>query len=87
MGEVMMHGAGFIVTRAEAAAMDLGKVSGLERHIREYRNGRDLTSVPRDVLVIDLFGLTSDDVRARFPAEYQWLFPGLIDCRKIFFRP
>jgi hypothetical protein len=64
---------GFIVTRNEATALGLGRVSGLERHIREYRNGRDLTSRPRDVMVIDLFGLSDADVRDRFPEVYQWL--------------
>jgi hypothetical protein len=70
---VKLHGAGFIVTRAEAAALGLGTVLGIERHIREYRNGRDLTSTPRDVLVVDLFGLTADEVRTRFPSLYQWV--------------
>jgi hypothetical protein len=70
---VQLFGAGFIVTRQEAASLGLGAVPGLERHIREYRNGRDLTSAPRDVLVIDLFGLTAEDARQRYPAAYQWL--------------
>jgi len=70
---VKLHGAGFIVRRHEAAQLGLGTVTGLERHIREYRNGRDLTATPRDVLVIDLAGLTADEVRKRFPAVYQWV--------------
>ena len=70
---VKLHGAGFIVTREEAAALGLGRVAGLERHIREYRNGRDLTSRPRDVMVIDLFGLSEAEVRERFPEVYQWV--------------
>ena len=70
---VKLHGAGFIVTRPEAASLGLGSVPGLEMHIREYRNGRDLTATGRDVLVIDLFGLTADEVRTRFPAVYQWV--------------
>lgn len=70
---VSLHGAGFIVTRAEAATLGLGTVPGLERHIREYRNGRDLTATPRDVLVIDLFGLSAVDTRERFPAVFQWV--------------
>jgi hypothetical protein len=41
--------------------------------IRHYRNGRDLTDSPRGVMVIDLFGLTADEVRSRYPAIYQWL--------------
>jgi hypothetical protein len=70
---VMLAGSGFIVSREEAAALGLGIVPGLERHIREYRNGRDLMAAPRDALVIDLFGLSADEVRQRFPAVFQWI--------------
>jgi hypothetical protein len=70
---VKLHGAGFIVTPEEATGLGLGTVRGLEEHIRLYRNGKDLTDIPRGVMVIDLFGLTDDDVRRRFPAVYQWL--------------
>lgn len=70
---VSLHGAGFIVTPDEASQLGLGKVEGLERHIREYRNGRDLAQSPRGVMVIDLFGLAADEVRGRFPAVYQLL--------------
>jgi hypothetical protein len=68
---VKLHGAGFIVTPDEAKALGLGKIKGLEKHIREYRNGRDLTDKPRGVMAIDLFGLTLETVRERFPAVYQ----------------
>ena len=70
---VQLFGAGFIVTREEAAALGLGSVPGLERHIREYRNGRDLMAAPRDVLVVDAFGLTAEQLRERFSAVFQWL--------------
>jgi len=68
---VKLHGAGFIVTPAEAEALGLGRRPGLAKHIRPYRHGRDLTSTPRGVMVIDLFGLGADDVRQRFPEVYQ----------------
>ena len=70
---VKLHGAGFIVTEEEAQALGLGTVPGLEQHIRDYRNGKDLTARPRGVKVIDLFGLDADTVRQRFPAVYQWV--------------
>ncbi len=70
---VQLFGAGFIVTREEATQLGLGTTTGLEKHIREYRNGRDLTTAPRNVLVIDLFGLSADEVRQKFPAVYQWV--------------
>jgi hypothetical protein len=68
---MMLFGDGFIVTQTEAKELGLGKVRGLEKHIRTYRNGKDLTDKPRDVMVIDLFGLTIDEVREKFPAVYQ----------------
>lgn len=68
---VKLHGAGFIVTPEKAHELGLGKRAGLEDHIRPYRNGRDLTAHPRDVLVIDLFGLDIDDTRKRYPEVYQ----------------
>ena len=70
---VKLHGAGFIVSPAVARTLGLGTVPRLEDHIRHYRNGRDLTATPRDVMVIDLFGLTEAEVRARFPTVYQYL--------------
>jgi hypothetical protein len=68
---VKLHGSGFIVAPSQAEALGLGKTPGLEAVIKPYRNGRDLTGRPRDVLVIDLFGLDENDARHRFPAVYQ----------------
>lgn len=68
---VSLHGAGFIVTPAQARRLGLGTVEGLEKHILPYRNGRDLAQRSRDVMVIDLFPLEIDEVRERFPAVYQ----------------
>jgi hypothetical protein len=70
---VKLHGAGFIVTPEEATQLGLGRIIGLEKHIRDYRNGRDLTGVSRGVMVIDLLGLTAEEVRTRFPEVYQRL--------------
>lgn len=68
---VSLHGSGFIVTEQQAQALGLGTVSDLDQHIRKYRNGRDLTQSPRGVRVIDLFGLSAEEVRHKFPAVYQ----------------
>ncbi len=70
---LMLFGAGFIVTETEAQQLGLGSTVGIESIIRPYRNGRDLADRPRDVRVIDLFGLSIDTVRSRFPALYQWI--------------
>ncbi len=70
---VKLHGAGFIVTPTQAQSLGLGRVPGLDRHIRPYLNGRDLTQRSRSMMVIDLEGLNEVQVRSRFPAVYQHL--------------
>eukprot|EP00752_Nemacystus_decipiens_P000877 g877.t1 len=70
---VKLHGAGFIVTPEQARALGLGKRPGLESHILNYRNGRDLTARPRGVMVIDLYPLAAEDVQTRFPEVFQWV--------------
>lgn len=79
---VSLHGSGFIVTPQEAQALGLGTVKGLEKRILPYRNGRDINQKPRGVMVIDLFGLSEDDVRNRFPAVYQHLRDDVRVARK-----
>jgi hypothetical protein len=51
----------------------LGRIKGLEKHIRTYLNGRDLTGASRNKMVIDLFGLEVAEVRKKFPEVYQWV--------------
>ncbi|MBC3538993.1 class I SAM-dependent DNA methyltransferase [Rufibacter sediminis] len=70
---VKLHGSGFIVTQEQASSIGLGSNKGLETYIKTYRNGRDLTDKPRGVKIIDLFGLSSEEVKGRFPEVYQWL--------------
>lgn len=64
---VKLHGAGFIVTNEEASKLDAGD------YIRPYCNGKDLTDKPRGVSVIDLYGLSAEEVRSHYPATYQWV--------------
>jgi hypothetical protein len=68
---VKLHGAGFLVTPAEARALGLGKVPGLERNIRPYLNGRDLQQRSRGSMVVDLFGLGEGEVRQPFPGRVR----------------
>jgi len=66
-----LFGAGFIVSPDKAKDLGLGQREGLEKHLRPYRNGRDLTSTPRGVYVIDLYGLTTEQASVRYPEVYQ----------------
>ncbi|WP_460881057.1 type IIL restriction-modification enzyme MmeI [Pontibacter rugosus] len=68
---VIPHGAGLIVTLEEAAELGLGSIVGIEKHIRNYWNGKDFTTRPRGLMVIDLLGLSIDEVRSQYPELYQ----------------
>ncbi|WP_333858892.1 DNA methyltransferase, partial [Denitromonas sp.] len=65
--------AGFIISTAEAKMLGRDTNQDLTLRIRPYKNGRDITDRPRDVLVIDMFGLSREAVMASFPAVYQRL--------------
>jgi hypothetical protein len=66
-------GAAFQIDEATAKALGLGTVPGLDAHIRPYLSGRDFTTRPRGIWVVDFFGLTAEEVRSRFPAAFQHL--------------
>ncbi|OYW55318.1 MAG: restriction endonuclease subunit M [Rhizobiales bacterium 12-68-15] len=66
-------GAGFIVSGEHASLVGLGHRAGAERHIVQYRNGRDLMAQPRDCYALDFFGLSSEQLRQLFPEAYQHL--------------
>ena len=68
---VKLHGSGFVVTPQQATALGLGSTPGLEDHILPYRHGRDIAQRPRGVMVIDLYPLSAEEVRDRFPKVYQ----------------
>lgn len=70
---VCLFGAGFIVTPEEGENLGLGRIEGLERHIRPYRNGRDIAQSSRGAMVIDLYELSIEYVKINFPEVYQWV--------------
>lgn len=71
---MMRAGAGFLVDSVDQAqALGMGRIAGLAERIRPYRNGKDLTDRPRGLYLVDMFGLTSAQVREQYPAVYQWL--------------
>ncbi len=71
---VLLIGSGFIVTPEKANELGLGKSPNIEKHVRQYRNGRDITQSPRGVMVIDLFGLSAEEARDKYPSLYQHVY-------------
>lgn len=74
---MQLNGSALLITPNVAKELGVNERKGLKSRILSYRNGRDLTSKPRDVLVIDLFGLEEKEVRIRFPEIYQYLLQNL----------
>lgn len=68
---MMLSGSGFLVSKQKAKALGLGTVHSADLHIRPYRNGRDLTTTPRNLWIIDLYGLSEEELKSRFPLLYQ----------------
>jgi len=68
-----LYGNGFILSQEEAKRLGKGQDETADRLIREYRNGRDLTSRPRGVFVIDAFGYDEIKLKHEVPAIYQHL--------------
>ena len=69
---VKLHGKGFVITPSQAHFLGVGKRPGLDKHIRQYGNGRDMRNGALK-LVIDFFGLSEATVRAQYPEAYQYL--------------
>ena len=65
---VIPHGKGMVVSKEQAKHFEPGAP------IKPYLNGRDITTLSRNLLVIDCYGLTAEEVRSHFPCLYQWLF-------------
>jgi len=64
-------GKGFMVTHAEATRLGLGTIDGIDKIIRPYINGKDVTQTTRGILAVDFFGFTADDARRSFPTAFQ----------------
>jgi hypothetical protein len=64
---VIPHGEGMLVTPEQAAKFEHGAP------VKAYRNGKDLTATSRNLMVIDCYGMTAEEVRTLYPNLYQWL--------------
>lgn len=65
---VILVGGGFVVEADDPLIIDEPGV------LRRYLNGRDLTQIPRNVWVIDFFGLSDEEARSRYPASFQRVY-------------
>lgn len=68
---VSLFGKGFLVSENEAKKLGLERIPGLKKHIRHYRNGRDINQRPRNLMVIDLYGLSAEETHRKYPEVYH----------------
>jgi hypothetical protein len=78
---VKLHGKGFIIRPDQVAHLGIDRREGLARHIREYRNGRDIQIRPRNHLVLDMFGLTENQLLSQFPEVFDYLWRHVKDVK------
>jgi hypothetical protein len=62
-----------LIVSSETAKSILPTKAGFARHARRYRNGQDIARQPRDIRVLDFFGLTEVEIREQHPHAYQYL--------------
>lgn len=83
---VKLHGKGFAIQRSLAEMLGLGRRPGLERYVRPYRNGKDLSQrnpiEVQDKYVVDFFGLQETEVRQRYPEVWDHLDSTVRSTRK-----
>lgn len=70
---VKLHGKGFIVRESDISHLGIEKREAIKSILKPYLNGRDVNQRPRNVKVIDLFGLSEEQVRRDFPEIYQYV--------------
>jgi len=70
---VIVLGEGFILTVEEAAKL-IGKESEAKPFVKRYRNGKDITQISRNLLIIDLYGIKTEEGLKKFPHIYQRIY-------------
>ncbi len=70
---ITLVGSGFVLEPVKAEKLGLGSIVGTEQHVKPYLNGKDITSKPRGVFVIDFLGFDEAYIITQYPVLYQHL--------------
>jgi hypothetical protein len=68
------HGMGFLVSESERADLLEAESANVVEIVKPYVNGRDIAQKPRGLYIIDLFGLTAEEVRSQYPTTFQIVY-------------
>ena len=69
----MLAAKGLKITEEKAIDLGMRSVPGLDAYIKPFRRGNDLAKINENLYVIDLYGLSSEDVSSKFPSVDQYL--------------
>ncbi|PAP74903.1 hypothetical protein B1759_16705 [Rubrivirga sp. SAORIC476] len=64
-------GRGFVISESEAESFGRSTLLDGKRFLRPFRSARDLVTQARGVMVIDLFGLDTQQARERVPLAFE----------------
>ena len=85
-----LGGSGFIISPLQAQSLGVGRIAAVTARVHSILRGRDLTQRPRADMVIDLFGLTQEEVRKQMPELFQHILlrvkPERDECRRQSYR-
>ncbi len=70
---VKLFGQGFVVDQSVARSLGLGRIKGIEKHIRPYITAREIAQSEKERMAIDLLGLEPHEVSEKYPEAYQYL--------------
>ena len=70
---LMLAATNLKITEEKAVDLGMKAVTGLDSYIKPLRRGSDLAQFNKNLYVIDLFGLSSEEVSSKFPSLYQHL--------------
>ncbi|MDZ8117991.1 class I SAM-dependent DNA methyltransferase [Pontiella agarivorans] len=68
-----LSGKGFFLADSDIATMR-GNNPKTADLIKKFVGSRDLAQLPKERYVIDAFGVSENELRARYPEAYQWLY-------------
>jgi hypothetical protein len=79
-----MRASGFLITKEQAKYLGYNEdIAKFTEVIKRFISGRDITNKSRDLFTIDLFGLSIDTVKERYPNIYQLVYEKVKPTRDV----
>ena len=80
---VKLYGPAFVIKSDQAKLLGRDDILGLDKYIKHYVDGQDITKRKRGLMVIDLDGLTSQEVLNKYPDVYHYIYTNVKPSRDL----